>query len=54
MSIRSVGTSSQENSVSEKTEGRHGLIDWGGGGGIGSGCCGRIEAAARLPEINKD
>ena len=32
MSIRSVGTSPHENSVSEKTEGRHGLIEWGVGG----------------------
>jgi len=28
MSIRSVGTTPRENSVSEKIEGRHGLIEW--------------------------
>jgi hypothetical protein len=28
MSIRPVGTAPQENSVSEKIEGRHGLIEW--------------------------
>ena len=37
MSIRSVDTAPQENSVSEKIEGRHGLIEWRvqrGGGGV--------------------